>query len=372
MSPRTILFVHSADPRDDMGGGERSLLALMERLDPDRFRPVIAVSGAGEYQERLAAAGIGTHIVPMDPLYITVSKTHPLRLLLLVSKVIPSALRLASLIRREKAALVCTNVQGGHLYGGLAARLTRRPMVMYMRDIPQGSFSTRLFPWIARRQARRVICISNAVRAFFTDHPRHGAALAGKCVVVFNGILKTPRTIGEVDFEMPRRVTSQEQCAAWIVWHLDGFAEGGVFIPVREVEWVIEGRKSKYLLPWVIDLTAYNARPQCSVQRDWLRLALKTLSGHLAKVANESPVKLSFDGEVLLIRCAEKVVVLPGEGLPWPQDFTIPAGKLLNLPKRLMHEHIGVSIWESRLTIGHWIFSGITEETNNPSNQGNL
>ena len=191
-------------------------------------------------------------------------------------------------------------------------------------------------------------------------------------VVVFNGILKTPRTIGEVDFEMPRRVTCQEQCAAWIVWHLDGFAEGGVFIPVREVEWVIEGRKSKYLLPWVIDLTAYNARPQCSVQRDWLRLALKTLSGHLAKVANESPVKLSFDGEVLSIRCAEKVVVLTGEGLPWPQDFTIPAGKLLNLPKRLMHEHIGVSIWESRLTIGHWTFSGLAEETNNPSNQGNL
>ena len=86
-------------------------------------------------------------------------------------------------------------------------------------------------------------------------------------VVSFSGVLKTRRTIAEVSFEMPRRIKSRELCAAWIVWNLD-LSAGTLFVPAREVAWVIDGRKSKDLLPWRIDRAereseqkAYRARP---------------------------------------------------------------------------------------------------------------
>lgn len=40
-------------------------------------------------------------------------------------------------------------------------------------------------------------------------------------VILFSGIVSTPRTLGEVDFELPRRIKSLKRCAAWIVWNLD-------------------------------------------------------------------------------------------------------------------------------------------------------
>lgn len=44
-------------------------------------------------------------------------------------------------------------------------------------------------------------------------------------VVAMSGVMATRRTLGHVDFEMPQQIESLEQCAAWIVWHLDQFCD---------------------------------------------------------------------------------------------------------------------------------------------------
>ena len=49
MAPARLLFVHSSDPHDSLGGGETSLIALTERLDPPRWKPLVAISGPGEF-----------------------------------------------------------------------------------------------------------------------------------------------------------------------------------------------------------------------------------------------------------------------------------------------------------------------------------
>jgi hypothetical protein len=181
-------------------------------------------------------------------------------------------------------------------------------------------------------------------------------------VVLFTGVLVRPRSLAKVWFEMPRRVASREQCAAWIVWNLDRAEYGSIFYPEREVDWVTEGRQNQNLLPWVVELAAYQARPLCRVKREWLRVALKTLADNLATVSDETAVKLGFNDGVLMIRCGGKVVALPGEGLPWPKYYTILAGTLRHLPKRLMRERIEVSVWNEQLTIGRWAFAGVKEE----------
>jgi hypothetical protein len=127
-------------------------------------------------------------------------------------------------------------------------------------------------------------------------------------IVLFSGVISTPRSLGEVHFELPRRVESRKQCAAWIVWNLDQFTD---FQKIKHIGWVEEGRRSQWLLPWVKRLAQWNARPKVTVKRDWLRLALK-----------------------------------------------IPADKLRRLLKRLIHENIEISIWESRISIGGWTYAG--------------
>lgn len=71
-------------------------------------------------------------------------------------------------------------------------------------------------------------------------------------VVMFTGVMRTSRTLGEVRFEMPLTAPSREFCAAWIAWHLDKNA-GGDFHPTRETSWLQEGRMFRSLLPWEIE-----------------------------------------------------------------------------------------------------------------------
>jgi hypothetical protein len=177
-------------------------------------------------------------------------------------------------------------------------------------------------------------------------------------VVLFRGILATSHSLAEIEFELPTRVLSREQCAAWIVWKLDQYGSERMFQPRRYVAWIEEGRQNQRLVPWVTEMAAYKSRPSCTVRRDWLRLALKTLAEHLSLLPDSAAVVFSFDGSVLSVRIDGKVVALPGEGFPWAVRFNVNAGQLRRLPKRFMREYIGVEIWESRLKIYGWSYEG--------------
>lgn len=180
-------------------------------------------------------------------------------------------------------------------------------------------------------------------------------------VVLFTGILSTQRRMAEIDFELPRRMKSLKQCAAWIVWNLDRYC-GGVFEQTCRIDWVLEARQNKSLLPWVHSMAEYNTRPQCVVQRDWLRLALRTLSQQLSCLPDQTPVLFSFDGFVLFIRCGEGVIALPGEGMPWTVRFKVTAEKLRRMPKRIRRERVDVSIWQSHIRLGTWTYEGTLEQ----------
>jgi hypothetical protein len=97
-----------------------------------------------------------------------------------------------------------------------------------------------------------------------------------------------------------------------------------------------------------------------------MKLAIKTLTEQLASVDAETPVNLSFDGNVLTIRCADTVCVTPAIGQAWDQAFSVPAEKLNWLPKRLMRDPIEVCVYDSCLTIGNRRYSGVKVVGLNP------
>lgn len=184
-----------------------------------------------------------------------------------------------------------------------------------------------------------------------------------RSVVLFTGVLVEPRKLREYCFELNRTVASREQCAAFLVYYLDQGKRRPEFQPARSVAWVTDGRQNRHLLPWEVDKAAYNARPQCVVQRDWLRLALRDLAAYLAKVDEAANVDFSFNGAVLMIQCSEKVLPMSARGISWNAQFTISAGNLQRLPKRLAYDAIGISIWKDQLIIGGYRFDGIKVKT---------
>lgn len=183
--------------------------------------------------------------------------------------------------------------------------------------------------------------------------------LSAAQIVLFSGVLSMGRSLGDVHFEMPRSVLSVKHCAAWVAWHLDQFSE---FRRAQHNAWIEDGRKNQTLLPWVKQMAEWHARPQCMVKRDWLRLALRTLRSRLGSFPDISSVIFAFDGSVFTIQCDKQIIAFPGEGSPWGVRFRAEAKTLRPLPKRLVGEEIGVSIWESHITLGNHKYQGTVEE----------
>jgi hypothetical protein len=177
--------------------------------------------------------------------------------------------------------------------------------------------------------------------------------------VLLGGVMASKRTSALVNAELALQVESREQGLAFVAWCLDNSA-GGRFQLTIEPPWLAEGRRYRHLLPWERKRAAYLARPHCYVQRDWARVALKKLAAQVTNLNNDAPVTFSFDGTVLMIRCPGKVNAMSAEGLPWTESYSITAGALRKLPKRLMSEMVEVSVWDSALIIGRWRYAGVS------------
>lgn len=142
---KSILFVDSAEA---LGGAERSLLLLMEHLDPDRFQPILACNES-PLAEEARAAGVEVAEVPMWRLRHL--PTAP-------SLLVRGARGLARLIRDHDVAIVHSNVMRASFYAAAAARWTGTPLVWHVRDIHTEGWYLRLMC----RSAARAIAISQA------------------------------------------------------------------------------------------------------------------------------------------------------------------------------------------------------------------
>lgn len=178
-------------------------------------------------------------------------------------------------------------------------------------------------------------------------------------VVSFSGLVSTPNALASIEFEMPGKVESDEQCAAWIAWHLkEQLPARGRFIPRSKAKLLVFGLQHQATLPWERNMAEYAARPRCLVERSWLRHALKDLAWKLNCENAESLVEFSFDGRILSFHRPNWVVPVPGAGAEWPLVYHIRAGNLARLPSRLMREQIEISVWNGSLTLGNRCYCG--------------
>jgi hypothetical protein len=139
-----------------------------------------------------------------------------------------------------------------------------------------------------------------------------------------------------------------------------------------KLTWLAEGRAFRHLLPWEKEratrekeLAVYAARPHCYAEREWARLAVRSLAERLTDVADEVPVEFWFDGEVLTIRWADERLALAAKGERWPTGYSLPARSLRADPKRFKDQQVEFSVWKGALVIGRQRYEGVAELTMN-------
>jgi glycosyltransferase involved in cell wall biosynthesis len=164
MTPTTVIIV--SNHGEIIGGGEISLLLLLEGLDRTRWRPVVVVPGEGPVADRCRALGLPTHIIPFPGV-------RCLRV-----AVIRAVFSLRRLIKETGARLIHANGSRAMLYAGVAGLLGGRPVLWHVRvadrDLLLDAVLVKLARLIivnsravARRfsqaQGRRVRCVYNGV-----------------------------------------------------------------------------------------------------------------------------------------------------------------------------------------------------------------
>ena len=168
----------------------------------------------------------------------------------------------------------------------------------------------------------------------------------------FSGVAWGHNSLRDIDFEMPLEVDSFEQGVAWIAYVL-----GRKFCPKKPALWLEQGQEWADTLPWVRRLKQYEARPCCSVDREWFRVAGKKLRERAGSADANEMASFEFDGDVLRIKTSSALLAMPAQGVAWDRAYYLPLSKLDFLPKRIMRYTVQVSVWEGRLSIDCRLFN---------------
>jgi glycosyltransferase involved in cell wall biosynthesis len=172
-----------------MGGAEIALCRLLDVLDRRRCLPIVCLFEDGPLRNRLLAANVEVHVVPLDPAVLAIRKhavtagwiLRPAKLL----AVVRHAHRIARLIGDRDVDLVHTNSLKAHVVGAVAARLARRPLVWHLHTRIAADYLPRFAVACLRYGSRfipdRVICNSRATLATVRPGP-------GRAAVIFPGM----------------------------------------------------------------------------------------------------------------------------------------------------------------------------------------
>ena len=177
MKPRTILFF---DHTARLGGGEIALLNLVMALDKQRFTPLVVLGSNGKLADRLAQAGIETHIIPLDSKLAETRRKSVTPALLLqpsrLCKLVIYAWKLARFMQMRHVDALHTNSLKADIIGAVSARIARVPLVWHVRDRIAPDYlpapAVHCFRWLCRHIPNCVIANSGATLATLGKAPR--------------------------------------------------------------------------------------------------------------------------------------------------------------------------------------------------------
>ena len=174
-SKSNILYLDSGS---GIGGGQRSLLLLLNLLDKDRFTPFVGCLGDSPFAAE--AEKTEARVVPLS-LPTAHNKTDKIRRFTLGDlledlRQLKVILQLHRMVKRNAIDLIHANSLSVALLGGIVARINRIPILMHKRYATSYGVLDR----ICERLLHRVILVSEATRWNF--------APTAKQTLIYNGV----------------------------------------------------------------------------------------------------------------------------------------------------------------------------------------
>jgi glycosyltransferase involved in cell wall biosynthesis len=171
---RVLFFDHVAT----LSGAEIALFNLIRHLDLNLIEPVVVLGEEGALADRLRSVA-EVHIFPMHADIRQARKdnlgTRSNLSLAVLRKVVRYVRELARFMRWRQIDLLHTNSLKADLVGGLAARLTRTPVIWHVRDRITADYLpltvTRTFRLLSRLLPDLIIADSHAVAATLSRRP---------------------------------------------------------------------------------------------------------------------------------------------------------------------------------------------------------
>lgn len=178
--------------------------------------------------------------------------------------------------------------------------------------------------------------------------------------VVLSGFYVSPngRRAFELQHEMRVEEPSRESVLAHLAWAVDQISRQAPFEPALPAPWLEQGRANRHLLPWVRQLMEleeerrlFDARPNCHVEREWMRVAIRTLLRFTQAALFVDSVVVQFDGSVLRFDAEGLACAMPASGSAWQTPVRVSAAALSALQQRLPPV-VNVDVWQGCLIVG--------------------
>jgi glycosyltransferase involved in cell wall biosynthesis len=161
-----ILYVNQVSV---IGGAERSLLDVIERIDRSRFTPFLACPPDGALPERARDLGVRVERCAVARIK---RRAGALGRISDIVRLAGAVLQLTRIIRKRRIDIVHANGSVAQIHACAAAALGRVPAIWHVRDlVPLGGVGTALYRWSAG-----IIVPSEAVRV---DIERYRPARGG-------------------------------------------------------------------------------------------------------------------------------------------------------------------------------------------------
>ncbi len=240
---RVMYLNHAAKP----SGAEFALMRLLSAVDRTKVWPVMVFGEDGPAVQAMREIDVETHVLPLSSRVREVRKDtlgagawmHAGRLAMVAAY----AARVGAFAREHRIRIIHTNTIKAHVYGALASRFARAPLVWHIRDFVNESYfpaaTVKAFRFMARHAPKHVIAVSNSVMEQLRMHD------GGKrSTVVYDGLSDRelePRANGPEPLHSPVRIGIVGRLAKWKGQHIFLQAAARVVAAGHEAEFVIIG-----------------------------------------------------------------------------------------------------------------------------------
>lgn len=209
-----------------LGGGEKSMLALMDGLRAAGNDSIALLAPEGELMARAREKGYRTFSFEFGQIRRSYNPAVWLKGLL---EVITGIRRMERVIRDNQISLVHANSLKAAIMGGLAARRAKRPMVFHTRDYLSAGLFGKPLVGLAYHLAARIIVNSRSVSQLYGSDP------GNKVRVIYNYVNVPERLAPERINEIRDKNGSSRKT------FLIGYV--GRLHPDKDIETLLEGHR---------------------------------------------------------------------------------------------------------------------------------